>query len=133
MAETTISAHTRSSCFEDCLDCVEPNMLMRQAEAVITVAFRLANHRANQYWGLKLLIDGVIDDVEAASESPSYETYDKASNALAAALSLIAAFNSDAVDDKLLYAVVTILATAKGKLDDAWQAFELLAVEVQHG
>jgi hypothetical protein len=28
---------------------------------------------------------------------------------------------------------VTIRATAKGKLDDAWQAFELLAVEVQHG
>lgn len=102
---------------------VDPKMLMLQANSVMLVAFRQAEHRANQYWGLKLLLERVSDDVDAARESSSDETQEKASNSLQGALSLLTAYNDDEVDDELLYAVGTLLSLAKAKVD---------AAEVQH-
>jgi hypothetical protein len=121
MAENIIPLRARSPYLDEN---VEPKMLMLQANSVMLVAFRQAEHRANQYWGLKLLIERVCDDVEAARESSSDEAQEKASNSLQGALSLLTAYNDDEVDDELLYAVGTLLSLAKAKVD---------AAEVLHG
>lgn len=94
-----------------------------QAKAVSEVAFRNADKRGNEYWGLHVLIESVNRDVYATVESETEENYEKASCSLAGAVSLIGAYNHEA-DDELLMAVETLLHLAKQRIDDAWEALD---------
>jgi hypothetical protein len=114
--------------------CLDPLPLLEQALAVSKGAHHFAGSRADEYWGIRVLLERVRELVEVTTvQKDNEEAFDVASNALGGALSLIGQYNNDAVDDQMLYTIETMLALAKKHLDEEWFALEQAGTEVQHG
>lgn len=108
----------------------DPQNLIQQAIAVSRVARHNSDkQRSGQYWGIHTLVESLGRDLDAVLKSPNDETYDRASNSLAGALSLIQDFNDDRVDDSLLYTLGTLLFLTKVMVDQAWSVFEFGEVQ----
>lgn len=108
-----------------------------QALAVCKAAHRNTDDRASEYWGLCVLLEGVQEKLDAMenispADQPNEEFFDRASNALGGALTLVGR-SDDMGDDTLIMAVRTLVTLAKAKLDEEWQAFEQSTLEEQHG
>lgn len=114
-----MNTDTRTDGLED----LDAYCFVLQAKAVNEAAFSKAGDKANEYWGLQLLIDGVVKDVRAVTDIPTAreEAYEVASCSLAGAISLLAAYNDQDVDDVLLMAVEALLRMAKKRVDDDHQ------------
>lgn len=104
---------------------LDPQCLMMQAITVSKAAHHESDkERSGQYWGLHMLVESLGRDMDAILKSPNDETYDRASNSLAGALSLLEDFNDESVDDSLLYTLGTLLFLTKVMVDQAWEVLE---------
>lgn len=106
----------------DDMDQLDALCFSLQAKAVMQAAFRNANERADDYHGLRMLIEIANNDLYTANAQEDDESLEKASCSLAGALGILSTYNSDVVDDELLYAVQTLLQMSKKRADEQLEA-----------